>query len=231
MGNEVAHAQGTLNVSFKYSGEIARGDIVEIGLLRTVGPVSSDPAINVPGAVIAIETELTRCTVETPFRARREDRVAGEAIAPGWFVVRDDGLAYQYTPAERASHTGTATGPVTVVADTSDALKVKVDGVSTSVQLTAGADTAFSAIVAEANADLVPKGSRLVVDSDGHIRLEAVQMGKTVELEAVANDCYTLLGLTAAIYYPQNANYDPMAVRGLVIVGGDEGDEIETLER
>ena len=86
----------------------------------------------------------------------------------------------------------------------------------------------MAAKAAEINATAV--GFVASVDDAGHIVFTGKYIGEPLQIETVSNDAYTLLGLTAAVTRAAGPSHDPNQVAGLIIVGGDEGDAVETLE-
>lgn len=226
---DTRHAQGTLNIGFKYSGPISHGDDVEIGADRVVSSLKTIGSPKRVGAVAAIDSDLSMCTVETSFRGQRHDRVAGESVDPGFFIAGPAGEAYQFTPASPARCDGTAVGPVTITAGTNDAIKLTVEGgADQTATLTAGAGRTFAAIAAEVNALLT--GIVLEVDVAGHLNPVCKEIGKKFTIGAVDHDAYTTLGWTAGDHVPTNASHDPALVTGLIVVGAAKGQNIETLE-
>lgn len=218
----------THNISFDYDVEPAENDRVELIAGRKVQKVSQVGASTEVGEVVNVRSALKECTVRTTYANNHQTRIAGEAVVPGRFVFGPDNTVYQYIPASPAHHDGTTTGPKTVTVDVDDTVKVKFDGVSTTIVLTAGVGITFAAIAAELNAELV--GCKAVVDAAGNLNLVGTQIGKTVEIEADAHGAYALLGWTAGVYYPTNASHDPTAVAGMIVVGGALGAAVETLE-
>lgn len=220
-----------LTVGFDYTGPIADGDRMKLVDDKTVARVT-DPYDHYVGQVYSFDAGISKCTLVVPYTWHRDDRVAGVAgLGPGYGVLGADNKIYPYTPAKPARHDGTAVGPVTVVAATSDAFKLKVDGVSTSGTLDPGEDVTFATILAAMNAALTGKGVHIELDTAGHLNPVADEIGKTIEIEAIEDDCYTLLGWTAGVYYPVNGSHDPTCAKVMVLTTAtDAGDTIETLE-
>lgn len=230
MGAEERTEMGGLFVAFQYNGTVAAGDQVEIAANRKVQRLTSIGSMKRIGSVETVRASLTECVVRMRGRRNVPDAVAGaDGLVIGEFVYGPDNKVHQYTPAAPARHDGTATGPKTVVLDTSDKVKVKlVNGSSQTVTLTAGVDVTFAAIAAELNTGLT--GITAEVDLAGHLNLVADQIFEGIEIEAVTHDAYTLLGWTAGIYAPISPSHDPRAVDGMILVGGDQDDAIEVLE-
>ena len=215
-----------LPIGFDYEVEPAETDVVEITSNRKIQKLTASGAAKRVGVVVAVRSSLLECTVATPFREDRIDRIAEEDVTIGPFVFGPDNKVYQYTPGAVAQVVGTATGTKTVVADTSDKVKINYQG-SQTFTLTAGATT-MAAKAAEINATAA--GFVASVDSDGHIVFTGLSIGEPLTIEAVSNDAYTLLGLTAAVTRAAGPSHDPNQVAGLIIVSGDEGEAVETLE-
>lgn len=79
--------QNVLAVRFTCANTIDKGDVVEITTDNTVAAVSG-ASIKVVGVVESYTYGATECVVNTRFRERRDDRVAGEnfaACAPFYF--------------------------------------------------------------------------------------------------------------------------------------------------
>lgn len=223
---------GSLDIAFDYDPLVftpAVGDRVEIAANRKVVPVSTVGSLKQVGTVLSVRDSLTECVVRVKGQANRQDRIAGETVTVGQFVYGPGGKVWQYTPAVPARHDGTTTGPKTVVLDTSDKIKLKIEGgTSQTITLTAGANLTFAAIAQEINTTLTDM--TVVVDSGGHLDILANDIFKSVEVETVANNAYTLLGWTAAVYKPTAPSHDPSAVNGLILVGGDADAAVEVIE-
>ncbi len=215
-----------LSIGFDYDVEPAEADVVEITGSRKVQKLTAAGANKRVGVVTGVRSSLKECTVATPFRENRIDRVAGEVVVPGPFVFGPDNKVYQYTPGAVAKVTGTTTGTKTVVQSTSDAVKINYQG-SQTFTLTAGART-MAQTAAEINA--TAEGFVASVDDDGHLELTGLYIGEPLEVEAVSNDAYTLLGLTPAVTRAAGPSHDPNQVAGLILVGGNAAAAVETLE-
>jgi hypothetical protein len=217
-----------LTVGFVYTGVVADGDALTPngtgGVRRLVDP--SEPYV---GQVYTFETGIKELVAVVPHNYHRNVRIAGAAVVPGKFVWGLGSTVKQYSPAIPARHDGTTTGPKTVVLDTSDKVKVKLQyGSSQTVTLTAGVGLTFAAIAEELNAGLT--GITAEVDAAGNLNLVADEIWKSIEVEAVTHDAYTLLGWTAAVYPPSAPSHDASAVGGIILTAGDQGDPVVTLE-
>ena len=222
------NAQHCLNIGFNYDVEPAEGDLMEITANRVATKISSIGSDKYLGRVISRSKLRGDCVVRTRFNDDRIDRVAGETVVAGKFVFGPGNVVYQYVPGQRAVVTGSATGTQTVVAATSDTAKIDYNNEGPQTfTLTAGART-MAQIAAEINTSAV--GFIASVDTAGHLVLTGNEIGKAIEVVAVANDAYTLLGLTAGITRAKGPSHDPSEVAGLIIVGGNGGDTVETLE-
>jgi len=210
------------------------GDIVEIsGDLTCRKPLVAGSA-SILGPVVkhktAPGTAETTCTVDTPFRERRDDRVASGAVIVGPFVFGLDNTVISYSAGSPAVVTGTTTGVKTVVVSTSDKLKIAygVGGADQTITLTAGVGVTMAAMAAEITAQA--DGFSASVSTTGHLVITGDDIWKPIEIKAVSNAAYTLLGLSAAVTAASGPSHDPNAVRGLILTAGDDGDVVETLE-
>ena len=218
-----------LAIAFDYDVKPAEGDYVELIAGRKIQKVTAAGVANLVGEVETVRSSLGECTVLTRSRQNIQGRIAGEDVAIGPFVWGPDNKVYQYTPGAVASVVGSTTGAKTIVAGTSDAAKINYNNEgSQTFTLTAGVDVPMATVAAEINETAV--GFVAGVDATGHFTLTGKEIGKPIEVEAVANDAYTLLGLTAGVTRCAGPSHDASRIAGLIVVGGDEGDEIETLE-
>jgi hypothetical protein len=219
----------TLNVAFDYDTEPAVGDLVEITGSRHVQELTLAGRHKCVGEVIGLRTDLTEATVATPYRRNRIDRIAGETVVAGPFVFGVDNKVYQYTPGAVATVTGSTTGVKTYVNDTSDKVKINYNNEgSQTFDITAGVGVAMATVVAQINAAAV--GFTCSVDADGHFVITGDEIGKPIEIEAVSNDAYTLLGLSAAVTRCAGPSHDASLIAGMVVVGGAAAAAVETLE-
>jgi len=221
---------GALGLSLTCPSTVEVGDLVEISTDLTVAALSAVGSEKLVGEVSVHKDDATTCTIDTRFTRRRDDRIAGEAVSVGPFVWGPLNKVYGYTPGTRASITGTVAGPYTVVADTSDKLEVIVGdhGAVQTFTLTAGSRTAAQ-VVAEINA--TASGFTASVTADGKVKLEANRINTPLEVDAVTNNCYTLLGLTAdTVVDGTDASHDSSKIAGIVIKSGAAAAAVETLE-
>jgi len=117
-----------------------------------------------------------------------------------------DNYAVGYGAATRAEVIGTTQGPFTITAGSNDAAEFDIDnteaGAPTAITIPAGTYTA-NELAAAINVLLaaIPQPEACSTDGHGRIRLSSPTTGAAseVEVQAVANDCYTTLGLTAAV--------------------------------
>ncbi len=215
-----------LTVGFDYSGPIADGQEMQIAADRTAVKYAGGAYL---GRVYSFDAGAMKCVLVVPYVWNRDDRIAGEALDPGYFAVGSDGKAYQYIPAAPARHDGTTTGPKTVTVDADDTIKLKIEGGSSqTIVITAGVGLTFAAIAEEVNATLTDM--HLEVDAAGNLNIVADDIFKSVEVEAVATDAYTLLGWTAGVYKPTAPSHDPMQKRGVILKAALVGAAVETLE-
>ena len=175
-------------------------------------------------------TAETVCTVDTRFRERRDDRVASGAVSVGPFVWGLDNTVISYSAGSPAVVTGTTTGVHTVVVSTSDTIKLAygVNGADQTITLAAGVGVTMATIAGEINAQAT--GVTASVNSTGHLVITGNDIWKPIQIKAVANDAYTLLGLTAAITAARGPSNDPHCIGGLILTAGNDGDTVETLE-
>ena len=75
---------------------VDKGDVVEITGDNTVACPSGAGSIKVVGTVCKHLEGAAECTVETRFREKRADRIAGAACAVGAFVFDADGKVIAY---------------------------------------------------------------------------------------------------------------------------------------
>lgn len=218
-----------LPIAFDYDTAPTEGDLVEIIAGRKIQKLTASGFSKIVGDCGPIRSRLLEATINTRFRANIPDRIAGEDVAIGQFVFGVDNKIYQYTPGAVAEVVGSTTGVKTYVNDTSDKVKVNYNNEgSQTFDITAGVGVAMATVAAEINETAV--GLTAGVDATGHFTLIGNEIGKPIEVEAVSNDAYTLLGLSAAVTRCAGPSHDASRIAGLIVVGGDEGDEVETLE-
>lgn len=204
-----------LALSMICPSDIAVGEVVAISDDLTVASISSEAQADILGTVCKHGEDGLICTVETRFRERRDDRVAAAAIDVGPFVWDGNMKAVAYTASSVASVTGTQAETFEIIAaaggsvtgdnaetfnigeGTSDAVKIKVgSGESQTFTLTAGATQTAANVAADFAAAVGFTASAV----DGKLHLEADAVTDALEVEAVANDAYTVLGLSAAVH-------------------------------
>ncbi|MEW6351294.1 MAG: hypothetical protein AB1646_19745 [Thermodesulfobacteriota bacterium] len=226
----IQRLSNVLAVSLACPADVAVGDMVEIASSKTVAKLTTVGSSKLVGVVVVHRAEALLCTVETPFRERRDDRVAGEAVPVGPFVWGPANKTYAYTPGSVPRHDGTAVGPVTITAAGNDKVKIAVDGgTAVTVTLTAGTGRTFAQIAAEINAAVT--GITAEVDAAGNLNLVGTEIGQKFEVQTVTNDAYTALGWTAATYSGDKPSHDAGAIAGLAITPATEaGTVVETLE-
>lgn len=88
-----------LAVSFTCLSSIEVGDVVVISADNTVVKNAAAGSLAVVGTVCKHGYLATKCTVETRFRERRDDRVSGAAVAVGPFVFDASGKVIAYDAA------------------------------------------------------------------------------------------------------------------------------------
>lgn len=215
-----------LTVGFDYTGPIADGQDMQIAADGTAVKFAGGAYI---GKVYAFDSGALECTLVVPYIWHRDDRIAGEAVVPGFIAIGADGKAYQYRPAAPARHDGTAVGPKDITTGSNDVIKLKLEGGSSqTVTHAAGTGRTFAAIAAEANAALT--GMKLEVDAAGNLNIVALELGKSVEVETVVNNAYTALGWTVGVYQPVNASHDAVDKRGVALKAAAKDAAVATLE-
>lgn len=218
-----------LPIAFDYDTAPTEGDLVEIISGRKIQKLTAGGLNKIVGDCGPIRSSLKEATINTRFRQNIPNRIAGEDVTIGPFVFGVDNKVYQYNPGAVATVTGSTTGVKTYVNDTSDKVKINYNNEgSQTFDITAGVGVAMATVAAEINETAV--GFTAGVDGTGHFTLTGNEIGKPIQVEAVSNDAYTLLGLTAAVTRCAGPSHDACRIAGLIVVGGDEGDEVETLE-
>jgi hypothetical protein len=119
--------------------------------------------------------------------------------------IRDD-YAVAYGAATRAEVVGTTQGPFTIVTGSNDAAEFDIDntegGAPTAITIPSGVYTANElAYVINVLLTAIPQPAGMSTDGNGRMKLSSLTTGgaSEVEVQAVANDCYTTLGLTVAV--------------------------------
>lgn len=203
------------------------GDDVKLSADGTVAKITAPSALHV-GRVAVYTEDAEKCTVATKFRDFRNDRVAGEAVTFGPFVLGADGKVYSAVAGEKCEVEGDA-GPFAIVGSTSDVVGVKYKGGSLqSFTLTAGSARTIAQICADINA--TASGFKAISGTDAKLTLVADEIGATIEVTTETHTANTVLGLTAAVYYGKYPSHDPSMIAGLVVTGGSTGDTVETIE-
>lgn len=96
------------------------GDVVVISDDLEVAAISAAGSTTILGTVCQHLDDADYCTVETKFRERRDDRLAGAAVAVGPFVWNSAGKAIAY---DADTHDSAAiAGLVIVAGDDADAV-------------------------------------------------------------------------------------------------------------
>lgn len=139
----------------------------------------------------------------------------GGQPTPG--AIESDAGPFTFTEALSGRATGTEIGPYTINTGANDAFKVRVGtpgnwGAEETVTLTAGTRTAQE-ICDDINAQT--SGLNATVSTDNKIYLEAILVGNDLEIMAVANDAYSALGFSEAVYnHVDGTDYLVIAVDG-----------------
>lgn len=104
-------------------------------------------------------------------------------------------IVKQPTP---ATLTGTVGGPFTIVNGTSDAFKIKIgSGSSQEIDLTDGVGLTAAAVAADINTKTTDLTATVVYGQK--IKIAADNPYEDIEIETVANNAYTVLGLTVGV--------------------------------
>jgi hypothetical protein len=206
--------EDTLAISFVCPTTIDIGDPVVISDDLTVAAIAGTAEDGLVGNVVQHEADAAVCTVSTRFRARRDDRVADETDAPpvGPFVYAADGDVIEYV---EASHDhlpagliiskppalaieGTVQELFTITGSSNDGFSIKVGGgASQPITLAAGADKTAAQIATDINGKTTD--ITCSATDDGRLVITADAAYNDLEIETVANDCYSTLGLTIAV--------------------------------
>ena len=100
----------------------------------------------------------------------------------------------------RANIIGTDTNATRTVASTTNKVALTVNGTSATLTLTQGTTLTKGQIVNDINAQIATSGLTGAVTAklkDNQVIFEATKQGQTISVDAVANNAYTALGLTA----------------------------------
>jgi len=193
------------------------GQVLDISDHLTAAALSIDGSVNVLGTVAVHLADATTCTLNTRFRERRDDREAGEAVTVGPYVHDADGNAVNYTRDEFVGVVGTGTGPFLVTAaaagatiGTDDGPVSIADAINNQLKVTVGTGDpqtialatgpALEMVEIQNDINATAVGFTAGVDGGGHLVLTADDTADDLEVVEVTGDCYTALGLTAAVY-------------------------------
>lgn len=113
----------------------------------------------------------------------------------------------------RAEAAGSVAATFAIVNDTSDKVKVAIDGeAAVTIDLTAGGARTAAQIISDINTALIAAGgntanARAIEWATGKIAIVSGSTGLTssVEIQTVANNAYTVLGLTVGTYTSTNS--------------------------
>ncbi len=222
-----------LAVSFECPADVKVGDKVEVKTPVTTGipavqKISVVGSPKVVGTVCRHRDDETNCTVETPFRERRDDRIAGENLVVGPFMFGPDNKVYKYPFAAPAIANGTVEGPFAITTDTNDVLKIAVNGgTAQTLTLTEGAALTAQQVCDDINTSAT--GFAAVVVS-GKIQLYTLVAGQSLQVVTVTHDASATLGLALATHTGVAFKNDLVTVAGVIIVPGNKDAAVETLE-
>jgi len=215
----IQRKENCLAINFACPSDVVVGQpmLLDSSANLTVKAIDADASILLVGSVDVHQGSDLFATIATRFRERRDDREAAEAVSLGAYVYDASGKAVAYTKDEFVGVTGTGTGPflVTVAAAGSctgteagpvsiadainNLLKVKVGSADPqTIALTPGAARTIAEIQNDIND--VAVGFTAGVDGSGYLVLTSDAVTDALEVQAVTGDCYTTVGLTAAVY-------------------------------
>jgi len=205
-----------LAIEFNCANTVRVGDVVKISADNAVAVLSSTGADMPVGTVVQHTEGATKCVVATRFRERRSNRIAATALAVGRFVWGLLSKVYGYTADAYATVTTTNAQNYTIVLDTSDKVKLSIGGgASQTFTLTAGTRTAAQVV-----ADFAAGTGFVASETADHkVKFTADDLQNSIEVEAVTNDAYTVLGLTVQEYTQPTVSSPSQGVAGLVIKG------------
>lgn len=219
-----------LSISVTCPSNVEVGDPVRISDHLTVAKITSAGHRDIIGNVIQHEDNATECVVSTKFNKRTTRTANAEmgfgpfvwgtlnkpvAWTPPYLatVTGDNSGPFAITAttatpavgsetetfsfyAAAGGSTTTAEGPFTFETGVSDAVKIAIgSGASQDFTLSGSAQTAAQ-VAAQFSA-----GTGFTATAAGNtVVFQATTATDTLEIEAVANDAYTVLGLTAAVY-------------------------------
>lgn len=130
----------------------------------------------------------------------------------------------------KAEAQGTVDGTFAITNDSNDKIKVAIDGdAAVTIDLSAGGTQSAQDIVDDINAALIAAGgaaasARAIIWGGNQIAIVSGSsgLGSSVELQAVTNDAYTTLGLTAGTYTSANSFRNDI-VQDVTIVAKGKG--------
>lgn len=168
-------------------------------------PISVINELNRGGKVVHIR--LIHC--EDPTDPTTMDAVASSALiadrggAPTAGSITSIAGPFTFQQPVSGRVTGAETGPFTFVEGVNDQFKVRVGvpgawGPDQTVTMTAGAGRTTQQACDDVNAGT--NGVNAVPTTDGKFHMSAIDPGHDIEVLAVANDCYSALGLAEAVY-------------------------------
>lgn len=207
--------ENTLAVSFVCPADIEVGMPVGIVDDLEVARQAGLAPLNIIGNVIAHLEDALSCTVSTRFRERRDDRDAAAEMSVGPFVFDADMKAVQYTEALPATVTGTNAQPFLPVTGATDKLKIKIGGGTSQTFTLLPADT--TAALVAARIMLTATDFTASATADLKLKLTVNDHENSLIIEAIANDDYTELGLTAGTTTRTARSHDPASIAGMVI--------------
>lgn len=138
---------------------------------------------------VANQATLASASIDALSAANSAAVLAGTVAGP-----------FLFTAATPGTVTGTEVGPYAIVLSTSDTLKIAVDGGGDqTVTLTAGGAQTAQNVVDEINAQTTGLTASI---SSGKVKLTSNTSSGTssIQIKTVANNAYTVLGLTVATY-------------------------------
>jgi len=144
---------------------------------------------------VAHYIDITDATSLTAKKASLILKDRGDIPTPGTIFSKEGGFTFRAPFA--AQIVGTKVGPFTFVEDTSDTLLIKVgDGLSQTITLS-GSNQTIDQVVNQINAAVTG-----VVASNygGKLKLEVTTVGPTLTISNVANDAYSVLGISPGVY-------------------------------
>jgi hypothetical protein len=184
----------------------------------------ADP--NYLGRIIANYHNDSTYTVTTAYTNRYDKAVAGVAnLAVGPGLHGPDNKIFPFEAPAPAYHAGSAAGPYTFVLNTTDVLSITVNSESAQpFQLETGTLQDVCDLVNATAADFV-----LSATADGKLAISGLNVDDAFTINAPANHCNAVLGITAAVYSATAGSKGSPTC--MIINGGTAaGDLIEILE-